>query len=306
MQDHLNPELFTIHRASPRGFEQAYVREGVGGIPLLCVHGWPDTKHLFWKVIQPLTELGFEVIVPDLRGFGDSDFAPDDFYDVPSHARDLHALVHDELGHDLVVVVGGDLGGSVIQEIAARYPEWVDRMVLYNAPLPFLKEEMKEIEGTRTAKEHLDYYQRQGNDPDGLMSELSTDELRHNYIAEFFTTRNWAHPGAYSQEDVEFHAESFGNPDRLRASFNIYVAVNDESKRSEPVIRGKNFNTKTLIIFGQSDHVIYPAFGVMAQVVFPNHAGPVVLPNCGHFVPWEAPEELIRHIREFCGDLLIE
>ena len=38
---------------------------------------------------------GFDVIVPDLRGFGDSDLGPDGFHDVASHALDLHALVHE-------------------------------------------------------------------------------------------------------------------------------------------------------------------------------------------------------------------
>src|SRR5436190_23004485 len=41
-----------------------------------------------------------EVVVPDLRGFGDSGLAPDGFYDLAAHARDLHALMHDVLGHE--------------------------------------------------------------------------------------------------------------------------------------------------------------------------------------------------------------
>ena len=38
-------------------------------MPLLAVHGLPETKRVFWKVIEPLAAAGFEVIVPDLRGF---------------------------------------------------------------------------------------------------------------------------------------------------------------------------------------------------------------------------------------------
>ena len=96
--EHIDPRRFAVHRAAPRGFQQAYVLEGVGGVPLVCVHGWPETKRIFWKVIAALAAAGFEVIVPDLRGFGDSDVAPDGFGDVPSHARDLYALVHDQIG----------------------------------------------------------------------------------------------------------------------------------------------------------------------------------------------------------------
>ena len=119
---------FEIHVANPRGFRQAYVHErsrvGTSGPAVVCVHGWPETKRVFWKVIEPLSRGGFDVIVPDLRGFGDSDVGPDGFHDVVSHARDLYALVHDHLGYDSVVLVGGDLGGPVIQEMALRYPTW--------------------------------------------------------------------------------------------------------------------------------------------------------------------------------------
>ena len=88
----LDPHRFPVHAASPRGFRQAFVHEGLGGVPLLCVHGWPETKRIFWKVIEPLAAAGFEVIVPDLRGFGDSDVGPDGFHDVAvARSRPLRA-----------------------------------------------------------------------------------------------------------------------------------------------------------------------------------------------------------------------
>ena len=50
------------------------MHENAGGAgPLVLVHGWPETKRIWWRVIEPLARAGFEVIVPDLRGFGDSD-----------------------------------------------------------------------------------------------------------------------------------------------------------------------------------------------------------------------------------------
>lgn len=301
----LDPHRFAVHHASPRGFAQAYVREGVGGVPLLCVHGWPETKRIFWKVIEPLAAAGFEVIVPDLRGFGDSGVGPDGFHDVPSHARDLHALVHDHLGHDRVVLMGGDLGGPVVQELALRFPDWVDRMVLFNSPLPFLKDEMSGISGTRPAREASDYFVRQGLDPDGLAAELATPEQRRRYIATFYTSRFWAHPGAFVQPgEVDFHTEPFADAVRLRASFGGYESSFSEAARSEPSVLRRNDRTRTLLLHGTSDHVIYPAFDRMAAVVFPNHVGPFLLRDCGHFVPWEAPHALVSGTTAFCGDLL--
>ncbi len=305
MQPHIDPNRFTVHTASPRGFAQAYVREGVGGVPLVCVHGWPETKRMFWKVIEPLAAAGFEVIVPDLRGFGDSELGPDGFHDVASHAHDLYALVHDVLGHERVVLLAGDLGGPVIQDLALRHPEWVDRMVLFNSPLPYLKDEMAEIQGTRPPREAADYFLRQGLDADALAAELVTPEQRRRYIATFYSSRFWAHPGAFGGPgEVDFHTEPFADAAHLRASFGGYESSFHESARSEPTLIGKNPHTRTLVLFGTSDHVLYPAFDLMAAVVFPDHVGPFLLRDCGHFVPWEAPHALVSGTAAFCSDLL--
>ena len=280
------------------------MREGVGGVPLVCVHGWPESKRIFWRVIEPLAAAGFEVIVPDLRGFGDSEVAPDGFHDVAAHAHDLHALVHGVLGHERVVLVGGDLGGPVVQDLALRHPDWVDRMVLFNSPLPFLKERMAGIPDTRPAREASDYFVRQGTDPDALAAELATPEQRERYIATFYTSRFWAHPGAFSPEQVAFHTEPFRDAAHLRASFGGYESAFSGAARSGPAMLARNERTRTLILHGTSDHVIYPAFDRMAAEVFADHVGPFLLRDCGHFVPWEAPHALVSATVALCGDLL--
>ena len=301
----IDPNRFTVEHASPRGFRQAFVRANPGGVPLLCVHGWPESKRVFWKVIEPLAAAGFEVIVPDLRGFGDSDLGPDGFHDVTSHSLDLYALVHDHLGHERVVVLGGDLGGPVIQDLALRHPEWVDRMVLFNSPLPFLKDAMASIPGTRPPREAADYFLRQGTDADALAAELTTAEQRRRYVATFYTSRFWAHPGSFvGPGEVEFHTEPFGDAAHLRASFGAYESAFDPARSAGPSMIGRNTATRTLLLHGTSDHVIYPAFDRMAAAVFADHVGPFLLRDCGHFVPWEAPHALTSGTIAFCTDLL--
>ena len=312
----IDPSRFATHHTDVRGVRQAYVHENPGGAgPLLLVHGWPETKRIWWRVIAPLAEAGFEVIAPDLRGFGESDVAPDGFHDVPSHSRDLHALVHDHLGHERVVLVGGDLGGPVIQDFALRFPDAATRMVLFNSPLPYDKEGMAGLR-SRPAREASDYFVRQGTDPDGLAADLDTDEKRRRYIATFYTSRFWAHPGAFISESdmapsgrfggsatVDFHTEPFGDGAKLRASFGGYESVFNDAARSEVPMMTVNAAIEVLLLFGTSDHVLYPDFDRMAAVVFPDHVGPYLLRDCGHFVPWEAPHALVSGIRTFCRDL---
>jgi pimeloyl-ACP methyl ester carboxylesterase len=298
----LDPNRFTLAQTRARGFRQVYAREGVGGVPLLCVHGWPETKRVWWRVIEPLAAAGFEVIVPDLRGFGDSEPGPDGYGDVPSHGRDLLALL-DELGHDRVVLCGGDLGGPVVQDLALRAPERVHRMVLFNSPLPYDRERMAGMD-TRPPREAADYFHRQGTDADALAAELATPGERQRYIATFYTSRFWAHPGSFTAEEVAFHAEPFGDPVSLRAGFRAYESSFSEDARSEPSLLRRNPDVRCLILFGPSDHVLYPEFDKMAAVTFPDHVGPFLLRDCGHFVPWEAPHALASAVTAFCGDLL--
>src|SRR5437899_2208644 len=128
----MQPDEFELNRVQVRGVEIAYLREAPGGFPLLLLHGWPETKRIWWRNVQPLADAGFEVIVPDLRGFGDSGLAEDGFYDVAAHSRDMHALVSEVLGHEHVVTCGGDLGGVVLQDLALRFDGLVVRQVMFN------------------------------------------------------------------------------------------------------------------------------------------------------------------------------
>jgi pimeloyl-ACP methyl ester carboxylesterase len=292
---------FTTHHALVNDTDIAYWHERSERATkvLVCVHGWPESKRIFSRVVQPFCDAGFDVVVPDLRGFGESGLAPDGFYDVVTHARDIEALVFDHLGYQSVVLVGGDLGGPVIQEMALRNQSRVERMVLFNSPLPMDKERMAGMR-TRPPIEVMDYFIRQGTDADALVSELDTEDKRADYIAAFYSTRLWAHPGAFNTEDIAWHVEPFRDAQKLRASFTNYESAFDATKRSEKPLYGRNTVTPTLILFGTSDHVIYPDFDLMAATVFDIHVGPIRIENCGHFVPWEAAEEFIFRTVGFC------
>jgi pimeloyl-ACP methyl ester carboxylesterase len=299
MLDDLRLDRFHLAETRVRGFRQSFVHEGIGGVPILLVHGWPETKRIWWRNVEPLAGAGFEVIAPDLRGFGDSEVGPDGFHDVPSHSRDLHALVR-ELGYDSVIAVGGDLGGPVIQDLSLRFPGFVERMVLFNSPLPYVKGEMDAFR-TRPAREASDYFIRQGTDPDTLAAELATPDQRRRYIATFYTSRFWAHPGAFDPDAVHFMTEPFADPAKLRASFGAYESSFNESARTEPSVMAAPNPTPTMILFGPSDHVLYPDFDRMAEVVFPNRVGPFLLRDCGHFVQWEAGPQLNSAIIAWCS-----
>ena len=308
----VDPAAFDIHRASVRGVELAYLREGAGGFPIVLIHGWPETMRIWWRNVRALADAGFEVIVPDLRGFGESGLPPDGFHDVAAMASDIEALVRGELGHARVVTCGGDLGGVVAQELALRFEGWVDRQILFNTiPPPALADEYEQAgvptTPPRETRMAADYFIRQANEADDLAAELDTPERRRRYVGEMYGHRFWAAPGGFDRESVAFMTEPFGDADRFRASIAIYESALGTREVSErPLWIDRHQTIPTLVLYGPDDHVIPRAFPRTCEVAFDRIVGPFVVEGAGHFLQWERSSVLNRAVEHFCLDLLRE
>jgi pimeloyl-ACP methyl ester carboxylesterase len=110
-----------------------HARAAGGGMPLLLAHGWPDSFWRYTKVIPLLVDPGahggdpadaFDVIVPDMPGFGYSEppaGAPLDSIAVAG----LWAELVVGLGYDRVAAAGGDIGSHVVRYLALDHPERV-------------------------------------------------------------------------------------------------------------------------------------------------------------------------------------
>jgi pimeloyl-ACP methyl ester carboxylesterase len=275
----------------------AYDHAGAGGRPLVLLHGWPETRRIWERNLEPLAEAGFHVIAPDLRGFGDSPLAADDRYDVAAHSADLEALVRG-LGHERVVVCAGDLGGVVAQDLSLRFPGLVDRLCLFNTIPPLLEGGPPPL--SRATRMAADYFIRQSKDADGLAAELDTAEKRRRYIATFYGSRFWAAPGAFSPEDVDRMTEPFADADRFRASIANYEYAGGPRQAPEPPRLLEPNPTPTLILYGPEDHVIPADFPQRMEAAFPNRAGPFVVQEAGHFLQWERADVLNGALRWLC------
>lgn len=195
-----------------QGHRLAVRRRGDGGVPLLLIHGFPCTSRIWSHNLVPLAEAGFDVVAPDLRGYGDSDFAPDDFYDLNAFNADLTGLF-DMLGWERVVVAGHDLGAMVAIDMANRHPEWVDRLVILDDSMPDLGEAFAAagIPPIRRKPAVFEYQRRQGHHADALVAELDTPEQRRRYVGEFYGHRLWSPPDAFDEEDLAFLTEPYGD-----------------------------------------------------------------------------------------------
>lgn len=104
------------------------------GPPVLLLHGFPEDRSAWRRQIDPLAAEGLRVLVPDLRGYRDSD-APEPVaaYAMPRLVEDVLHIVREAAG-GRAVVVGHDWGGVIAFAAAAAAPELVSRLVVLNAP----------------------------------------------------------------------------------------------------------------------------------------------------------------------------
>jgi pimeloyl-ACP methyl ester carboxylesterase len=120
----------TIRRVDVGDLTLEIAETGVGGRPLLLLHGLTGAKEDFGDWWEPLAERGWHVVAPDLRGHGASDHPPrSEDYTLELFEADVLALVED-LGWDRFVLLGHSMGGMISQAIAVEHPERLDGLVL--------------------------------------------------------------------------------------------------------------------------------------------------------------------------------
>ena len=199
------------------GFRLAYDRSGAGPAVLL-LHGWPGDRTDYREVV-PLVAAAADVIVPDLRGFGESDkhaADPAGQYSAVAQARSLIALIG-ELNLGPVVLAGYDIGSRIAQAIARDRPDLV-RALVVAPPLPGIGDRILTAQAQREfwyqAFHHLE-----------LSTELvdGQPEAVRAYLRHFWS--HWSGPGYQPSAGHLDHLVSvYGAPGAFAASIAWYRA----------------------------------------------------------------------------------
>jgi haloacetate dehalogenase len=120
---------FTVSTVKTTGAEIHTVRGGRGA-PLLLLHGAPQT-HITWRLVAPLLMNDYTLVIPDLRGYGDSS-KPADTPDHVNYSKRNMALdmveVMKSFGFDRFAVVGQDRGGRVGHRLAVDHPNTITKL----------------------------------------------------------------------------------------------------------------------------------------------------------------------------------
>jgi 3-oxoadipate enol-lactonase len=150
------------------GIELAYARRGVGK-PLMLVHGFP-LDHASWNEVAALLEDSFDLILPDLRGFGESTTV-DSPYQMSDMAADLAGLL-DHLELEQASIAGHSMGGYVALAFAKKYPQRVSGLGLVSSQAVADAPEGKE-KRYKTAQDVVD--KGVGVVVEGMTTKFSTD-----------------------------------------------------------------------------------------------------------------------------------
>jgi pimeloyl-ACP methyl ester carboxylesterase len=129
-----------MKRLTVNGIQLAYNRQGTGK-PLVLVHGYP-LDHTIWDKTLPFLENNFDIIVPDLRGFGESDVVESQ-YKIKDMAADIAGLL-DQLGIEKAAIAGHSMGGYISLAFASAYPDRVLGLGLVASQAPADSPERKQ------------------------------------------------------------------------------------------------------------------------------------------------------------------
>ena len=122
---------FTVSKVKTSGAE-IHVVKGGEGPPLLLLHGAPQT-HITWRLVAPQLMKNYTLVIPDLRGYGDSS-KPADTPDHANYSKRNMALdmieVMKSFGFDRFPVVGQDRGGRVGHRLAVDHPDKITKLAV--------------------------------------------------------------------------------------------------------------------------------------------------------------------------------
>lgn len=268
------------------------------GLPLLLLHGYPET-HCMWHQVAPELAEEFSVVCADLRGYGDSS-KPDGAADHSNYSKRVMAgdmlEVMAALGHRHFSIGAHDRGARVGYRLALDHPTAVKRLALLDI---VSTKAVYEKDGMALASAYFHwYFLIQARPlPETLIGHNPAVWLNHTF------RKLSSRPGAFSDSMIAEYLRTFGTPEGIHASCEDYRAgatVDLDNDRAD-VAAGRKITCPTLILWG--------AHGVVGRLFQPLEAWRdlVVSPvggaiDCGHFIPEEAPAETVRALREFFRD----
>jgi 3-oxoadipate enol-lactonase len=246
--------------------------QGLGdGPPIVLLHPFP-VNHKFWLPAAQALSTRYRLILPDLRGLGDSALG-DGPVTMQKHAADI-ARVMDDAGIDRAGFAAVSLGGYATFEFLRRYRDRVSALVLCNTKAQADSPEARRTRLTSAAE----------------VIERGTEQFFQSMVGKWIgdSTRN-------ARPDLVLSALAMM---RKVPAANIAAIQTGMAERPDSVATLKTINVPALIVTGDEDPLTGPAEAeLMRQHITGSRLK--IIPKTGHYSPWERPTEVGTLLREF-------
>lgn len=283
------PAGFSEHKTRAGGIGLHYVIGGHGPT-LMLLHGYPQTWYE-WHDVMPALAAHYTVIAPDLPGAGQSD-APRSGYDKKTMAAQLRALLV-SLGKDSDVrIVGHDIGTMVAYSYAAQYPATVKKLVLSEAPIPDRSiYKIPSLTEKGPGVWNFGFF--------NLASGLPEDMIKGREVSwtAGFIGGFEGVPGAVSPADIRVYAHYLRDFAHLKATL-AWFRVFPQDIRDNERFRKTPLPMPVLAI-GASGSLGEDVGDQVEQ--YASDVTGVTVPDSGHWIYEEHPEELTDMLLDFLG-----
>jgi pimeloyl-ACP methyl ester carboxylesterase len=280
--------------ASDHGRRLGLVEQGSGTIPLVLLHGWPQTSHA-WRHVTPLLAPDCHTLAYDLPGIGSSEPATDRF-DKWSISGDLHASLG-QRGIQRPLVVGHGMGAQVAYAYLRRYPARVRGVMVLDTPIVGIGG--SEDLFTSPAFWHIGFHQAMSGDT-GL-AELMVAGQEHRYFRSHLD-RLAAYPDAISDADVARYAQGYEGRLRLAAGFGLYRAMPLDIARNER--RAGTVDPPIQLAFAEYSHAtVLPEVAAGLAEAGARFVATSIIADSGHWVAEEQPALVAAAINGFISSI---
>ena len=268
----------------------AYLQAG-SGPSLVLLHGFPQHSHM-WRNIMPTLAERFTVIAPDQRGMGGSSVRSRS-YDKRTLAADIYGLVHGVLGYDQINLLGYDQGAGTAYAYAAAHREEVTRLAFSEFVFPGF------------GYEEFIAPKRGWNDNWQLVA-FTVPEICERFIAgreedllSWYFYINADKPAIVTSEDFNTYVRALRRPGALRAGFEYFAAVWDDSDHNKESAAVGKLTMPVMHIGGEKAVAKY---GAQSAKGLAENVSSVVVPNAGHWLVDEQPKAFSEAVLNFFSD----
>jgi pimeloyl-ACP methyl ester carboxylesterase len=269
------------------------------GPPVLLWHGFLSTGYAWRKVMTVLADAGLAVLVPDMRGFGDSDKPPGtEGYDARALADDFRALAR-RIGFGggrPITLVAHDLGAPPALLWAADYPEGIAGLVHMECPVMVSGVLMKILAYTPEAMKNGSMWWWIVPLAPGVPEALVVGNERA--FVNWFYEGATAVRGAIEPETVNEYLRTFSGREGVLGAMGIYRAAFVTVDQTAALLKEK---VKVPVVALGGDKALGANVLEWVKLVAASVTGDVIA-DCGHFIPEERPRDVVRHVLAMTGE----